>query len=122
MRFSRSRRLFDLPVLEGVVGERTLVVLKFAAFKGFGTSFEVGDNTGVVGESGDLTEKLEASDLQDVALCGLSNDVLGSDGVFCYSQKYGKHITIIVSMIIKKGNFRNIRKMKLEYLTICKFP
>lgn len=83
MRFSRSRRLFDLLVLEGVFGERTLVVFEPPGLKGFGTSFDVGDNTGVVGESGDLTEKVEASDLQDVALCGLNSDMLGSDGVFC---------------------------------------
>jgi len=44
-------------VLEGVIGESTLGV--------FGISFEVGDKIGVIGERGDLMEKLELRDLSD---------------------------------------------------------
>lgn len=65
-------------MLDGVVGERTL-----GAFTPvFGTSFDIGESTGVVGDRGDFTEKFDIRDLFDVALCGLSRDVLGSDGVF----------------------------------------
>ena len=48
----------------------------------FGTSFDIGESTGVVGDKGDLTEKFDVRDLFDVALCGLSREVFGSDGVF----------------------------------------
>lgn len=65
-------------VLDGVVGERTLGVLTPV----FGTSFDIGESIGVVGDKGDFTEKFEVRDLFDVALCGLNREVLGSDGVF----------------------------------------
>lgn len=48
----------------------------------FGTSFDIGESIGVVGDKGDFTEKFEVRDLFDVALCGLNREVLGSDGVF----------------------------------------
>lgn len=73
-------------VLEGVVGERTLGVFTPV----FGTSFDIGESTGVVGDRGDFTEKFDIRDLFDVALCGLSRDVLGSDGVFCEKGKIQK--------------------------------
>lgn len=72
-------------MLEGVFGESTLGV--------FEISLEVGDKIGVVGERGDLMEKLEMRDLLD---CGLSSDVLGSDGVFCCWQTDEKIVIILI--------------------------
>lgn len=66
-------------VLDGVAGERALGVLA----PGFGTSFDIGDSTGVAGDKGDFMEKFDARDLFDVALCGLRRELFGSDGVFC---------------------------------------
>lgn len=69
-------------VLDGVVGDRTLGVFD----PGFGTSFDIGERTGVVGDRGDFMEKFEVRDLFEVALWGLSRDVFGSDGVFCWEK------------------------------------
>lgn len=67
-------------VLDGVVGDRTWLGVFTPVF---GTSFDIGESMGVVGDRGDFTEeKFDIRDLFDVALCGLSRDVLGSDGVF----------------------------------------
>jgi hypothetical protein len=48
-----------------------------------GTFFDIGVYIGVVGDNGDFTEKFEVRDLFNVVLCGLSREVLRSDGIFC---------------------------------------
>lgn len=94
-------------MLEGVFGESRLNV--------FGISFEVGDKTGVMGERGDLMEKLELRDLLD---CGLNSDVLGSDGVFCcWQTKKEREMVklLIISMAVKRMTYNFLI---INYITL----
>lgn len=47
-----------------------------------GTCFDKGECAGIVGAKGDSREKVVVRDLSDVAICGLSGQMLRSDGVF----------------------------------------
>jgi hypothetical protein len=61
-----------------MVGEATFGVVESV----IGTCFDIRKCSGVIGAKGDSREKVVIRDLSYVAICGLSGQMLRSDGVF----------------------------------------
>jgi hypothetical protein len=61
-----------------MVGEATFGVVESV----IGTCFDIRKCSGVIGAKGDSREKVVIRDLSYVAICGLSGQVLRSNGVF----------------------------------------